>query len=331
MQRIGVIGGGSWGTALAQATRAAGREVALWARDAELAATMARTCENPRYLPGIALDPGLRPTGDLAEATAAAEALLLVVPAQSLRALAERLAPLAPAGLPLVICSKGIEQASGALLSRVLEEALPGRPLAVLSGPTFAAEVARGLPCALTLAAGDPAVGRALAEALGSSHFRPYLSDDVIGVQIGGAVKNVIAIACGIVAGRALGENARAALITRGLAEVVRFGRWAGGRDETFMGLSGLGDLTLTCCGAQSRNYSLGVRLGEGQALADVLAARRTVAEGVFTAAAVARLAAEQEIDMPIASAVNAVLNQGADIDVTIAGLLARPLRSERT
>ena len=206
--------------------------------------------------------------------------LLLVVPAQHLRALAERLAAVLPGARPLVICSKGIERGSGALMSEVLAEALPGFPLAVLSGPTFAAEVVRGLPCAMTLACGEESTGVVLLNALGTRHFRPYLSDDVIGVEVGGAVKNVIAIACGIVMGRGLGENARAALITRGLAEVVRLSQAKGGRPETGMGLSGLGDLTLTCCGPQSRNYSLGVALGEGRALADILAERHTVGRG---------------------------------------------------
>ena len=328
MRTIGILGAGSWGTALAQAARRAGRETLLWARDAELAAAIVRDGRNGRYLPDIALDPGIRPTGELAEA-AAAEVLLLVVPAQHLRALAARLAPLVPAGRPLVVCCKGIERGTGALMTEVLAETLPGRPAAVLSGPTFAAEVAAGLPAAVTLAAADPAFGAALVEALGSRHFRTYLSDDPIGAEVGGAVKNVIAIACGIVAGRGLGENARAALITRGLAEVARLGRAKGGRAETFMGLSGLGDLTLTCSGMQSRNYSLGVALGRGRRLADVLAERRTVAEGVFSAEAVTALAAGLGVDMPISAAVDAVLNRGADLDAAIAGLLARPFRAE--
>ena len=329
MQLIGILGGGSWGTALAQVARAAKRDVVLWARDPALVEVINRDHENPRYLPGIALDPAIRASADLADA-AACDALLLVVPAQHLRELAARLAPLVPEARPLVVCNKGIEQATDALMSEVLGEALPGRPVGVLSGPTFAAEVARDQPCAATLACRDEAVGLSLANALGSHHFRPYFTDDVVGTQVGGAVKNVIALACGIVVGRGLGENARAALITRGLAEVVRLGLAKGGRAETFMGLSGLGDLALTCSGMQSRNYSLGVALGEGRALRDVLAERRTVAEGVFSAAAVTDLAGRLSIDMPISAAVDAVLNRGADIDVTIAGLLARPFRTER-
>ncbi len=328
MTRVAVLGGGSWGTALAQAVSQANHDVVLWARDQGLVDEINAGHENPRYLPGMPLDPGIRATGDLASA-AACEILLLVVPAQHLRALAERLAAVLPKDRPLVICSKGIERGSGALMSEVLAEVLPGQPLAVLSGPTFAAEVARGLPCAVTLACTEQSVGLPLLNTLGGRRFRPYLSDDVTGVEVGGAVKNVIAIACGIVIGRGLGENARAALITRGLAEVVRLNRAKGGRAETSMGLSGLGDLTLTCCGPQSRNYSLGVALGEGRALTDVLGERHTVAEGVFTAEAVSALAARLGVDMPICEAVHAVLHLGADLGVTIAGLLARPFRSE--
>ena len=330
MTRLAVLGGGSWGTALAQTAGRAHHEVVLWARDEALVAHINTHRENPRYLPDLALDPAIRATSDLAHA-ARCEFLLLVVPAQHLRALAERLAPVLPGGRPLVICSKGIERESGALMSEVLAEVLPECPLAVLSGPTFAGEVARDLPCAVTLACAQESVGLALLNTLGSRRFRPYLSDDVIGVEVGGAVKNVIAIACGIVIGRGLGENARAALITRGLAEVARLSGAKGGRPETSMGLSGLGDLALTCCGLQSRNYSLGVALGEGRALADVLAERRTVAEGVFTAEAVSALADSLGVEMPICEAVQAVLNLGADLGETIAGLLARPFRAERT
>jgi len=328
MTRIAVLGGGSWGTALAQAACQANHDVVLWARDESLVDEINARHENPRYLPGMALEPAIRATGDLAGA-ARCEILLLVVPAQHLRALAERLAAVLSAERPLVICSKGIERGSGALMSEVLAEVLPAQPLAVLSGPTFAAEVVRGLPCAVTLACAEQSIGLPLINTLGSRRFRPYLTDDVTGVEVGGAVKNVIAIACGIVIGRGLGENARAALITRGLAEVVRLSRASGGRPETSMGLSGLGDLTLTCCGPQSRNYSLGVALGEGRALADVLAERHTVAEGVFTAEAVSALAARLGVDMPICEAVHSVLHLGADLGETIAGLLARPFRTE--
>jgi glycerol-3-phosphate dehydrogenase (NAD(P)+) len=300
----------------------------LWAREAEVVEAINREHANPLFLPGFALDPALRATGDLAE-VAAADALLLVVPAQHLRKVATALAPHLRAGVPVVLCAKGIEQGSGAMMSEVAAETLPGQPLAVLSGPTFAIEVARGLPTAVTLACADEALGRSLAAALGTRSFRPYLSTDIVGAEIGGAVKNVLAIACGIVEGRRLGDNARAALITRGLAEMVRLAVAKGGKAETLMGLSGLGDLTLTCTGAQSRNHAVGVALGEGQSLAAFEAARRSIAEGVASAAAVAALAQRLKVEMPIVAAVDALLHRGADIDAAIAGLLARPFRSE--
>ncbi|EWY40524.1 glycerol-3-phosphate dehydrogenase [Skermanella stibiiresistens SB22] len=325
---VGVIGAGAWGTAIALAARRAGRRATLWAREPDVIDAMRRDRENTRYLPGIPLDPDLQLTADLAEA-AAADALMLVTPAQHLRAACQRLEPLTRPGTPVVLCAKGIELATGDLMSEAASAALPGRPIAVLSGPTFAAEVARGLPTAVTLAIADQELGARLVETLGSRSFRPYLSDDVTGAQIGGAVKNVLAIACGIIAGRRLGDNARAALITRGLAEISRLGLALGARPETLMGLSGLGDLTLTCTSLQSRNMSLGVALGEGRPLADILGERHSVAEGVHTAAAVGALAARHGVDMPICQAVDSILNQGADIDATIAALMARPFRIE--
>jgi glycerol-3-phosphate dehydrogenase (NAD(P)+) len=328
VQQIGIVGAGAWGTALGQAAVRAGRDVLLWARDPVLVETIEKRHENPLYLPGVALNPDLRATGELA-AAAAADAVLLVTPAQHVRATAHALAPHLAAETCVVVCAKGIEQASGALMTEVLAEVLPGQPVAVLSGPTFAAEVARGQPTAVTLAATDAELGAALVAALGSRRFRPYLSNDPVGAEVGGAVKNVIAIACGIVAGRKMGDNTRAALITRGLAEVVRLGLAKGGRAETLMGLSGLGDLTLTCSAMQSRNFSLGAQLGEGRSLAEIMAERRTVAEGVFSAAAVTALAERLQVEMPIAAAADAVLNRGADIGETIEALLARPFRAE--
>jgi glycerol-3-phosphate dehydrogenase (NAD(P)+) len=328
MQRIGIIGGGAWGTALAVTARRAGREIILWAREAEVVAAINERHENPLFLPGIAIDAAIAATGELAVA-AAADAILLVVPAQHLREIAAALAPSLRPGAAVVICAKGVEAATGALMSEVAAALLPGAPLAVLSGPTFAGEVARGLPTAVTLATADPAVGRAIIAALGTRSFRPYLSDDVVGAEIGGAVKNVLAIACGIVAGRRLGDNARAALITRGLAEMVRLARVKGGRAETLMGLSGLGDLTLTCTGVQSRNHSLGFALGEGKSLSEILGPRRSIAEGVSSAAALGALGRRLGVDMPIVAAVDAILHHAADIDETIAGLLARPFRAE--
>jgi glycerol-3-phosphate dehydrogenase (NAD(P)+) len=329
VERIGIIGGGAWGTALAVTARRAGRSVVLWAREAEVAAAINRDHENPLFLPGVALDAAIRATTDLAEAAAAADALLLVTPAQHLRALAEALEPYLPGGTPVLVCAKGIEEKTGALMGEVVATALPAAPLAVLSGPTFAAEVARGLPTAVTLATRDAALGRRLVAALGTRSFRPYLSGDIVGAEIGGAVKNVLAIACGIVMGRRLGDNARAALITRGLAEMVRLALRKGGQAETLMGLSGLGDLVLTCGSLQSRNHSLGVALGEGRALADILAERRSVTEGVTSAAAAAVLAARLGVEMPIVAAVDAILHHGAAVDQAVAALLARPFKSE--
>jgi glycerol-3-phosphate dehydrogenase (NAD(P)+) len=328
MRRFGIIGGGAWGTALAQVLRRAEREVVLWAREAEVVDSINRARENPLFLPGVKLEAGIVATAQLAEA-ARAEAILLVPPAQHLRALARSLAPHLAKGTPIVICTKGIEEKSGALMSEAAADALPGMQLAVLSGPTFAAEVAMGLPTAVTLAVTDQALGKTLAEAFGTRGFRPYLSDDLVGAQVGGAVKNVLAIACGVIMGKKFGDNARAAVITRGLAEMVRLALAKGARAETLMGLSGLGDLVLTCTGPQSRNLSLGIALGQGQKLADILASRRSVAEGVSSAAACVALAKKLGIEMPISEAVEAILHQGADVDRAIAALLARPFKAE--
>jgi glycerol-3-phosphate dehydrogenase (NAD(P)+) len=327
-RRIGIIGAGAWGTALSSVARRAGSDVVLWAHRAETAETINRNHANPDYLPGVALDPAVRATSDLAEA-AQCEAVLLVVPAQVVREIGAALAPSLGADVPVVVCSKGIERGTGALMSEVAADILPGRPIAVLSGPTFAIEVARGLPTAVTLACSDGAVVVALGEVLGGPHFRPYRSDDVIGTEIGGAIKNVLAIACGITEGRGLGENARAALITRGLAEMTRLSLAKGGRAETMMGLGGIGDLVLTCASAKSRNYALGRALGRGDKLEALMSGRRTVAEGVFSAPAATALAQRLGIEMPITAAVDAILDQGADIGEVIEGLLSRPFRDE--
>lgn len=328
MKRLGIIGAGAWGTALALLARRAGADAILWAYEPEVADAINRRHENPLYLPGIPLDPAIRATNELAEA-ARADAVLMVTPAQRLRALATSLKPSLAATTPIVICSKGIEEGTGALMTEVAAETLGAAPLAVLSGPGFAAEIARDLPTAVTLACRVPELGKHLVAAIGTRHFRPYLAEDPIGAEIGGAVKNVIAIACGIVAGRRLGDNGRAALITRGLAEMARLGLAKGARAETFMGLSGLGDLTLTCNATQSRNFSLGVALGEGRTLAEVLKSRRSVAEGVATSASVSALAKRLKVEMPICQAVDAVLHRGAAIDATIEALLARPFKTE--
>lgn len=323
LNRIGIVGAGAWGTALAALAAEKGPAL-LWARDAALADRINATQQNEAYLPGIALPTALRATGDLA-GLLDCDALLLAMPAQHARHFAAVLG----GAKPLVLTCKGIEIETGKLLAEAVAEAAPGARLAVLTGPTFAAEVARGLPTAATLASTDAGLAQTLAERLGRPTFRLYTSDDMAGSQIGGAVKNVLAIACGIVIGRRLGDNARAALITRGLAEMARLGQRLGARPETLMGLSGLGDLVLTCSGPQSRNLSLGIALGEGQALNDYLAGRRSVAEGMYTAEALHRLCARLGLEMPIAAAVYAILHDKAEIDATIAALLARPLKME--
>ncbi len=328
MRKIGVIGGGAWGTALAQVACSAGRQTVLWAREEEVAAAINGGFENTVYLPGVKLDPALTATTDLA-AMAECDLLLLVAPAQHLANVAGQLAPHLQAPVPAVICAKGIEQQSLKLMSESLADVMPKAPLAVLSGPTFAIEVARGLPTAVTLACDDAALGEQMVAALGLPTFRPYLADDLIGAQIGGAVKNVLAIACGIVEGRGLGDNARAALITRGLAEILRLGRAKGARMETLMGLSGLGDLTLTCNSTTSRNFSLGQALGEGRTLDEVLGERRSVAEGVYTAAAVTELAARLGVEMPICAVMDGILNRGLSVDDAIEALLRRPFTTE--
>lgn len=324
MKTIGILGAGAWGTALACVARRAGLGVTLWAHEADVVESVNVDRVNTLYLPGLPLEPGIVATQDI-HAAIAADAVLVVTPAQFLRAVTQRCADNWPTGTPAVLCSKGIERDSLQMMHDVAAETLPGVPVAVLSGPTFAAEVARGLPAAATLAVADPDLQASLVEALSTPRFRLYRSDDVIGAEAGGVVKNVLAIACGIAEGRGLGDNARAALITRGLAEIVRLGRAKGGRTETFMGLSGLGDLTLTCNAMQSRNFSLGVALGKGEALGDIMKSRRSVAEGVFSAEGVVRLARDLAVEMPICEAVDRVLNHGADIGKTIAALLSRP------
>ena len=329
MKRLAVIGGGAWGSALASVSARAGAGVVLWARDPNVVAAINERHENPPFLPGIALDPRITATTDAAAAINSADAALIVVPAQFVRGALAMLAPLMPAGLPLLLCAKGIETGSLMTMSEIAGEIVPEAPTAILSGPSFAAEVARGMPTAVTIASRDPVLARAFVAALGSARFRPYSSPDPIGAEIGGAVKNVLAIACGIIEGRGLGDNARAALITRGLAEMIRLGLAKGAEAETFRGLSGLGDLVLTCTAGQSRNYALGLALSRGKSLAEALAGRRSVVEGIATAAAVASLAARLAIELPITAAVDGVLHRGMAIDMMIEALLSRPYRSE--
>jgi glycerol-3-phosphate dehydrogenase (NAD(P)+) len=325
MERIGVIGGGAWGTALAQVAASGGRETLLWAREPEVVDGINRRHENGLFLTGIPLHHAIRATDELAQMREC-DALLVVTPAQHTRAV---LSSTGLRGRPLILCAKGMEETSTKLMHEVAREEQPESPIAVLSGPTFAHEVAAGLPAAVTLAVEDAQVGEAIRSRLARPFFRPYLSDDVIGAEIGGAVKNVLAIACGVVEGRGLGQNARAALISRGFAEMTRFGLARGGRAETLAGLSGLGDLVLTCSSTSSRNFSLGKGLGEGWAAAELLADRRTVAEGAFTAPVLKRAADEAGIDMPIVGAVCALLAGEASVGEILERLLARPLRSE--
>ena len=323
--KLGVIGGGAWGTALAQVAAAGGRETLLWALEAEVVAAINERHENSLFLAGVPLDPHIRATSDLGELDAC-DAWLVVTPAQHMRSVLAR----GPSGdRPLILCSKGIEEKSGALLHEVAREAAPNSPIAVLSGPTFAHEVASGLPTAVTLAASDSALGEQLRERIARPQFRIYVTDDIAGAEIGGAVKNVLAIACGIVEGKGLGQNARAALIGRGFAEMTRFGLAFGARRETLAGLSGLGDLVLTCSSTSSRNFSLGKGIGEGRAPAELLSDRRTVAEGAFTAPVLARIARERGIDMPIVQAVDALLTGGASVDAVLNEILSRPPKAE--
>jgi glycerol-3-phosphate dehydrogenase (NAD(P)+) len=323
--KLGIIGGGAWGTALAQVASVGGRETLLWALEPDVVQAINGRHENPVFLPSIALNLEIRATSDLAELHGC-DAWLVVTPAQHMRSV---LAEARDCAKPLLLCAKGIEERSGELLHRVAKEACPKADVAVLSGPTFADEVALGLPTAVTLAAEDHGLAERLRDRLALPAFRIYVSDDVAGAEIGGAVKNVLAIACGVVEGKGLGQNARAALIARGFAEMTRFGLAFGARAETLTGLSGLGDLVLTCSSTSSRNYSLGKGIGEGRSAAELLSDRKTVAEGAFTAPVLARLARERGIDMPIVDAVDALIAGRANIDQVLEALLSRPPRSE--
>src|SRR6478752_4442722 len=310
--KIAVIGGGAWGTALAQVAAHGGRETLLWALEDDVVTAINRIHENAVYLKGIKLHPAIRATSNFSD-LASVDAWLVVTPAQHMRAVLGR----SPCpNMPLILCSKGIEESSGLMLHEVAREVCPSSPVAVLSGPTFAHEVATGLPTAVTLACDDADLAAELRERIAIPAFRTYVTDDVTGAEIGGAVKNVLAIACGVVEGRGFGQNARASVIARGFAEMTRFGLAMGARRETLAGLSGLGDLVLTCSSTSSRNYSLGKGIGEGRSAAELLSDRKTVAEGAFTAPVLARLAREQNIDMPI-------------VDEVLGALLSRPSKSE--
>jgi len=323
-----VIGAGAWGAALAQLCTRAGLGATLWTRDPALATALTQTGRNDLYLPGVDLDPTIRATADLGD-LASADLILATTPAQHMRGVLEVVAPHFAKGTPVILCAKGVEQGSLKLMTQVLGETLPEARLAVLSGPSFAAEVARGSPTAVTLACPDLALGEALARALATPTFRPYLTDDLIGAEAGGAVKNVLAIACGVVEGRGLGRSAHAALITRGFAEMTRFGVALGGRAETLAGLCGLGDLVLTCSSPQSRNMSVGLALGRGETLAAALAGKRSVAEGVASAPAVRALGARLGVETPICEAVAKIVAGEIGVERAIEDLLSRPLKSE--
>ena len=327
-QRVGIVGGGAWGTALAHTLVGAGRDVLLWAYEPDTVQEINDHHTNRVFLPGVSLHEDVRATA-LLEDVADCDLMLLVPPAQHLRRLAGELKDYVGPEVPLLICAKGIEQGTSKMLGDVVAGEVPHATVGALSGPSFAGEVARGLPAALTVACHDETLGKRLAKSLGSRSLRIYWSDDLIGVQLGGAIKNVLAIAAGIVDGRQLGANAHAALVTRGFAEMRRLGGALGARNDTLSGLSGLGDLLLTCGSSQSRNMSLGRALGEGRSLDEVLGERRAVTEGVYTAHAMVQLSADRGVEVPIAAAVKGVVDGRLSVDEAIDGLMARPLRSE--
>ncbi len=326
--RIAVIGGGAWGTALAHVLSLQGHNVTIWAHEPETVREIREHRTNQVFLAGISLAQNLEATSSFSDLSET-DVCLLVPPAQHLGAIAGALKDHLPSTTPLVICSKGIEQSSGRLLGEVLENAAPGMTIAALSGPSFASDVARGLPAALTVACANEAIGEEIARSLGSRNLRLYWTSDVVGVQLGGAIKNVLAIAAGIVDGKQLGASAHAALVTRGFAEMHRFASAFGAEPQTMAGLAGLGDLLLTCGSPQSRNMSLGRSLGQGQTLAGILGQRRAVTEGVFTAAAMAKVADEKGIDVPIARAVHAIVEGKISVDDAIQDLMTRPIKPE--
>ncbi|MEO0412574.1 MAG: NAD(P)H-dependent glycerol-3-phosphate dehydrogenase [Pseudomonadota bacterium] len=327
--KAAVIGGGAWGTALAAMLARGGWQTTLWAREDEVVHAINETHENTAFLPSVSLPSTLTASQNIAACLEGAQTVLMVAPAQHTRAIAKTMAPHLKAGTQLFLCSKGVEHGTAAFMTDVIAAELPQALPGVISGPTFAHEVAKGLPGAVTLACNDMETAESWCERIGQPHFRPYASDDLVGAEVGGAIKNILAIACGIVDGRNLGENARAAIITRGMAEMLRFGEAHGAQMETLMGLCGLGDLILTCSSRQSRNMSLGVALGEGQSAAEVMASRKTVAEGALSAAVVAGWAREKGISMPIVNAVDRVVNSGLSVDEAIENLLNRPFKVE--
>jgi glycerol-3-phosphate dehydrogenase (NAD(P)+) len=326
--KIGVIGGGAWGTALAQLSAKAGSKVILWAREKKVVKKINEEHENEMFLKGVELSNNVRATTNLADMVDN-EFIFIAVPAQFVRSVLKEVKKYLSDGVILVLCAKGIEQSSGKLMTEVVSEIMPKSPLVVLSGPTFAREVALGLPSAVTIASKYQQITKRLLGVIGQPTFRPYVSRDIVGAEIGGALKNVFAIACGITTGRKMGDNARAALITRSLSEMVRYGESYGAERSTMMGLCGLGDLILTCSSTQSRNLSLGIALGEGKTIEDLMTNRLTVAEGYYTSSVLAKISQDKNIDMPIVMAVNDILHEGKNIDQVIGDLLNRPFVSE--
>ena len=327
-QNIGVIGGGAWGTALARTLAVAGRDVTLWAFENDCVTSINDVRENTLYLPGVKLNQRIKATSDISN-LGDMDAVLSVAPAQHTRSILKTFVPHMKDGMPIVLCSKGIEISTRSFMSDVLAEVAPSAIPAVLSGPSFAIDVAKGLPTAVTLACQDEAVGAALVKAIAAPTFRPYLADDVLGAEIGGAVKNVLAIACGLVLGKELGRSAHAAIIARGYAEMTRLGKALGCKAETLTGLCGLGDLVLTCSSEQSRNMSCGLALGRGQSLEDIMAARNSVTEGVASAPALKEMAEKLGVDMPISNAIADILSGHLEVDDAIVQLLSREHKTE--
>ena len=328
MGKVGIVGAGAWGTSLATQAIRGGNSVVLWAREREVADSINNDSVNSIFLPDIRLDPKITATTEMSKLSSV-DMVFVAVPAQYFRTSCIKLSQFLIRNIPVIICSKGIEQGTNALLNKILTECIPQSSAMILSGPTFATEVASGLPTAVTLACEDLKLGSVVSSKIATNYFRPYLSTDLIGVAVGGAVKNVLAIACGMLEGRQMGNNARASLITRGLAEVIRLAVSLGGEYKTLNGLSGLGDLLLTATSSQSRNYSLGVAIGKGASLKDILSERVSVAEGVSTSSALASLASSLNIEMPICSEVDKVINHLKPIDLAIKDIMERPIRRE--
>jgi len=328
MKKVGIIGAGSWGTALAIVINRAACDVVLWDRSEEKVREISSSNRNSKYLPGAFVDPAIKLTTNVAE-VCDVDMLIITIPAQFVRAMVIQFANHTKPNVPVIIASKGIESGSLMLVSDVIRTVMPDNPIAILSGPNFAVEIAAGLPSATTIACADHIVGEQIAFAIGSTKFRPYYTDDIIGAQVGGAMKNVIAIACGISHGKGFGENARAAIITRGMAEIRRVCQTYGGKQETLLGLSGIGDLMLTCMSVKSRNFSFGYEIGQGRDVEEALEKRGETTEGIATSEALYRLAETRKLQLPLCGAVYSILHRKENVDEAINNLLMRQLQSE--